>query len=440
MNPSNIAPHSVEAEESIIGSFLLDEKKRFSILEKIKPEHFYVRDIGEIYKIIQRMSAEDRRIDMVSLSDAMSKENQDDSAFIYLGQIQRNVPSSANVEEYCDIVLDRYNGRKLLDAAYNIQERVYAGNDYQEVRKLAYDDLEPLFQSYGEKTIADAEEIASDFIDEMKRLFKFGGRLSGWSTGDKHLDEVTGGLNPGDYVNISARSGGGKSTRALNYVRHFMEQGRRILIFSMEMKKKMLAMKLVSDIGSIRFNNLKHANMNDEELSRMTMATVKLKESNLHIDESSGNRIEDIERKARQLKAKYGNLDMLVIDYIQRIRHDSSKSYAELTNASNRLKDLFMELDCCGLVLAQFKKNSKGIPDATDLRETGAIENDSDIIIFIHTPSQDMKPHKGMQTLQIFNKVRLGESCVKLLHNDLEHQRFVPVDGEYIEEDENPRF
>tara|TARA_R110000782_G_scaffold257622_1_gene346918 strand:- start:43 stop:666 length:624 start_codon:yes stop_codon:yes gene_type:complete len=205
----------------------------------------------------------------------------------------------------------------------------------------------------------------------------------------------------------------------------------------MEMKRQKAMMKICSDVGNVPFNMLKNGDLDDYQWAGVGDAMGKMRDTKLHIDDSSGLSIDDIERKARQLKAKYGELDLIVVDYLQRIKINSSNMYQELTNASNRLKDLFMELNCAGIVLAQLKKNSTGFPNASDLRETGAIENDSDLLIFLHTDSQDLKPHAGMLTAEIFNKVRFGETGVKMLNNELGFQRFTCSDDTYTEQEDS---
>ena len=438
MNISNIVPNSLEAEQSIIGSIIIDPASINGIVELIKPTHFYNRSHSIIYTAMTEMIASKRPVDLITLSDYLERKNllEEAGGFVYLADIAKNTPSSANAIAYCSTVIDRWNGREILSACHSGADMVREGKCYEEVRKGLYDALEGLFKERGENEIAGAESLCDEFISELERLQKYKGGLTGWSTGDVHIDAATGGLMPGDYVGLAARSGGGKTTKAMNILRHFVENNRRCLFFSMEMKRQRAMMKLCSDLVNVPFNELKSGHLSDDNWGRVSNALEVLKRSKLHIDDSSGLSIDDIERKARQLKAKYGSLDLIVIDYIQRIKIDSGNMYSELTNASNRLKDLFMELGCAGIVLAQLKKNAVNLPNAADLRETGAIENDSDLLLFLHTPSEDLKPHPGMLTLEIFNKVRYGETCIKMLKNELAYQRFTCSDSEYIEPEE----
>ena len=438
MNIANAVPHSLESEQSILGAILIDTKSINGIVELIKPDHFYSRSNAIIYTAMIEMIGSKRPVDLITLTDYLERKNLLDEAggFVYVADIANNTPSSANAIAYCKTVIDRWNGRQILAACHGGVEAVTGGKCYKEARKGVYDALESLFQERGENDIADAESLCDEFITEMERLQQYKGGLTGWSTGDVHIDAATGGLMPGDYVGLAARSGGGKTTKAMNILRHFVEEDRRCLFFSMEMKRQRAIMKMVSDVGNVPFNTLKTGSLPDDDWGRVSNAMEVLKGSKLHIDDSSGLSIDDIERKARQLKAKYGGLDLIVIDYIQRIKIDSNNMYSELTNASNRLKDLFMELGCAGIVLAQLKKNAVNVPNAADLRETGAIENDSDLLIFLHTPSEDLKPHPGMLTLEIFNKVRYGETGIKMLKNELAFQRFTCSDSEYVEPEE----
>lgn len=437
-----LPPFSIDAEQGIIGSMLIDSKKVHRIIELIKPEYFYNLAHSIAFQACKELSASKKSIDLITLTDLLERKGQLDDAggFAYIGQLARNTPSSANFETYCSIVIDKWNGRQVLSAAYSAIEKIYAGECYQKARQELYDDLEPLFLDNGEMLIAGGHELAESLTDELERLLKSKEGMTGLSTGDQHIDEATGGFHPGDYIGLGARSGGGKTTKAMNVLAHYTKMNRRSLFFSMEMKKQKVMMKLVSDMANVPFAGIKNPSSLDEmQWHRITETMGFIKNSRLHVDDSSGLAIEDIERKARQLKAKYGELDLIIVDYIQRIKVGEN-SYQGYTDASHRLKDLFMELGCAGIVLAQLKKNSIGYPNASDLRETGAIENDSDVLIFLHTPSEDLKPHKGMLTAEIFNKVRFGETGVKMLTNELDYQRFKCTDQEYVEDEKPSRF
>lgn len=434
MERLNVPPHSLQAEQAVLGSILLDNTVMQQVAEIVKPEQFYTQTCADIYKAMKALYASNKPIDLVTLPELVEAE------FSYIASLMKDTPSTANVKTYCETIVQKWHGRQLIAAGHSLVESIYAGEDYEQSRQRAYNDLEKLFQVHGEESIADGEDLCGIMIDEMERIVNLNGELPGYSTGDAHIDEVTGGFMQGDYICLAARSGGGKTTKALNIIRHFTDCGRRSLMFSMEMKKKKFMQKLCSDMANVKYGKIKRGDLDDVETMNIGQALLRIKESKLHVDDSSGLKIDDIERKARRLKAKYGELDLIVIDYMQRINHDSSNKYAELTDASHRLKNLFMELDCVGVVLAQLKKNSMGFPNASDLKETGAIENDADTIIFYHTDSEDRKPVKGMLTAQIFNKVRDGETCVKMLSNELDYQRFVCSGAEYEEPEEKGGF
>lgn len=429
MSGIKIPPHSMQAEQGILGAILIDAKSIEMAAHFVESKHFYNATHSEIYTAMRELYKANKPIDLITMSDLLEKKGMDDAVAL-VAEIMRNASSSASLKTHCEMVVDKWKGRELIGSAHELAERVYSGEDYDEARHLAFKALESLTAVGGEEIIHDGNDLANSFAEEMERIMSAGG-MTGLTTGDEHIDYVTGGFQPGDYITMAARSGGGKTTRALNILSHMMQNGKRCLMFSMEMKKQRVMMKLASDIASVEFDKIKSASMDDKEWSRVSRAVAITKASKIHVDDSSGLSISDIERKARRLKAKYGELDLIVVDYIQRIKHDSANKYSELSDASNRLKDLFMELNCSGIVLAQLKKNSMGLPNASDLRETGSIENDSDVIIFLHTDSEDRKPKKGMLTCEIFNKVRYGETCVKMLTNELQFQRFKCTDQEY---------
>mgnify|MGYP003665000932 FL=1 len=442
MEDLKVPPHSLVAEQSVLGSMIISDTHHYTVVEMINADHFYVQSHSEIYKAIKILLENKKPVDLLTIADLLESLGTLEYAggMAYIGELARNTPTSANVITYCDMVINEWNGRKIIEACHKAMDQVYSKSSYKQARETLYSDIEPLFVERGENEIAGATELCDAFIDELERLGKTDGGMSGLCTGDRHLDEATGGLHPGDYLALAGRSGSGKTTRAMNILAHYTKMGRRSLFFSMEMKRQKGMMKLVSDIGSVPFSAIKTADLNDYQWSCASEAIATVKKSKLHIDDSSGLSIGDIERKARQLKAKYNGLDLIVVDYIQRLKIDSSNMYTELTNASNRLKDLAMELGASIIVIAQLKKNSTGFPNASDLRETGAIENDSDVLMFLHTPSEDLKPHKGMLTCEIFNKVRFGETGVKMLENQLDYQRFACVDDEYVEAEQTNRF
>lgn len=438
MNNLNVPPHSIQAEQGILGAILIEPQSIEVAAHMVEAKHFYNAMHSDIYQSIRELYKANKPIDFVTMSDLMEKKGLQDSIAV-VADIMRNASSNASLKTHCEIVVDKWKGRQLIGAAHELMESVYGGNDYDAARHSTFKSLEALTAVGGEEVIHDGFDLAESFTDELERIMSAGG-MTGLTTGDEHIDYVTGGFQPGDYITMAARSGGGKTTRALNIMAHMIQNGKRCLMFSMEMKKQRVMMKLASDIASIEFDKIKKAEMDDFEWHKIGQAVKTVKESNIHVDDSSGLSIADIERKARRLKAKYGELDLIVIDYIQRIKHDSANKYSELSDASNRLKDLFMELNCSGIVLAQLKKNSMGLPNASDLRETGSIENDSDVIIFLHTDSEDRKPKKGMLTCEIFNKVRYGETCVKMLTNELQYQRFKCTDQEYHAPEDEGKF
>ena len=439
MNSLNVPPHSIQAEQGILGAILIDDKSIEIAAHMVDAKHFYNAMHSDIYQSMRELYKANKPIDLVTMSDLMEKKGLQDSIAV-VADIMRNASSTASLKTHCEIVVEKWKGRQLISAAHELMENVYGGSDYDEARHSTYKALESLTAVGGEEVIHDGHDLAVAFTDELERIASAGG-MTGLTTGDEHIDYVTGGFQAGDYITMAARSGGGKTTRALNIMSHMIQNGKRCLMFSMEMKKQRVMMKIVSDIASVQFDKIKSNEMDDFEWHKVVKAIGMIKESPIHVDDSSGLSIADIERKARRLKAKYGNLDLIVVDYIQRIKHDSANKYSELSDASNRLKDLFMELNCSGIVLAQLKKNSMGLPNAADLRETGSIENDSDVIIFLHTDSEDRKPKNGMLTCEIFNKVRYGETWIKMLTNELQFQRFKCTDQEYspVEED-RPRY
>ena len=202
-------PNSLEAEQSIIGSMLIDESCHFSVVELIVSDHFYWHSHSEIYKAIKLLLENKKPIDLLTVSDMMESLGtlEDAGGMAYIGELARNTPSSKNVVTYCEIVIKEWNGRKIIEACNTALDKIYAKKDYKSAREDLYKDIEPLFSERGDNEIADSGALCDSFISELERLSKSDGGMSGLCTGDKHLDNATGGLHAGDYLGLAGRSG-----------------------------------------------------------------------------------------------------------------------------------------------------------------------------------------------------------------------------------------
>ena len=234
MEDLKIPPHSLVAEQSVLGSMIISSEHHYTVVEMINAEHFYIQSHSEIYKAIKMLLENKKPVDLLTISDLLESLGTLESAggMAYIGELARNTPTSANVITYCEMVIMEWNGRKIIEACHKALDQVYSKSGYKKARETLYSDIEPLFVERGENEIADAPELCEAFIDELERLGKTDGGMSGLCTGDRHLDEATGGLHPGDYLALAGRSGSGKTTRAMNILAHYTKMGRRSLYSS----------------------------------------------------------------------------------------------------------------------------------------------------------------------------------------------------------------
>ncbi|MEP4002451.1 MAG: DnaB-like helicase N-terminal domain-containing protein, partial [Ekhidna sp.] len=256
----NVPPHSIQAEQGVLGAILIDASCIEVAAHMIESKHFYAAMNADIYQSMRELYKSNKPIDFVTMTDLLEKRGQGDAVAV-VADIMRNASSTASLKNHCEIIIDKWKGRQLIGAANVLAESIYNGDDYDEARHGAFKSLEALTAVGGEEVIHDGYDLASSFTDELERILHAGG-MTGLTTGDEHIDYVTGGFQPGDYITMAARSGGGKTTRALNIMTHMIQNDKRCLMFSMEMKKQRVMMKMASDIASVEFDKLKTANMN----------------------------------------------------------------------------------------------------------------------------------------------------------------------------------
>ncbi|WP_150141536.1 replicative DNA helicase [Candidatus Enterovibrio escicola] len=388
-------PHSTEAEQSVIGGLLLDNERWEAVSERLAKADFYSRHHRIIFDAMSSLFDSGTPVDLVTLSEYLEKhEKLDDvGGFAYLTDLAKNTPSAANILAYTDIVAERSILRHMISTANEIADAAYntQGRKPEELLDLA----EKKVLSISEvRTKNDNIFDSKSLIAETKKRFESSNRnaITGVRTGFEELDAKTLGLQPSDFVVIAARPSHGKTTLALNISESaIMEEEKPVLIFSLEMPNNQIMDKLVSSLSSVDLSSIKTGQLGEhqESVVASTLSMLEWKQ-NFYIDDSGALSPTELRAKARRIAREHGGLSMIVVDYLQLMRVPALayNRTLEISEISRSLKALAKELEVPVVALSQLNRSLEQRPDKrpinSDLRESGAIEQDADLIMFIY--------------------------------------------------------
>ncbi len=415
-------PHSSEAEQAILGGVMLDNKVWDHVATKLATADFYRTEHRTIYKAITELAKKNQPFDVVTLLDALHSINELDDAGgeTYLFELANNTPSVANVSAYADIVREKSVQRQLISVASEIADSAYntAGRDVAELLDFA----ETKVFAIAEQTGGDGgpESIKSILVKTVERidaLYHHGDGITGLATGLSDLDKMTSGLQPSDLVIVAGRPSMGKTTLVMNMAEHAaIKAGKPVLVFSMEMPSDSLAMRMMSSLGRIDQHRIRTGKLNDDDWPRITSSVSMLSEAPLFIDDSTALSPAELRARARRLAKEQGQLGLVVVDYLQLMKVPGFKAdnrTAEISEISRSLKSLAKELEVPVIALSQLNRSLEQRHDKrpvmSDLRESGAIEQDADLICFIYRDEvyNDESPDKGTAEI-IIAKQRNG--------------------------------
>jgi replicative DNA helicase len=404
-------PASVESEQAVLGALLLDNDA-IDRIGDLRAEHFYRADHRTIFAEIMNLVGRGIGADVLTLMERLQAKGKvsDVGGMVYLNDLAQNTPSAANVSRYAQIVRDRAQKRGLLAFASEIQDSVGSGPDDASVLiDRAATKLEVLAASTVKCEPKLAAQGLADHISVLQSRSEGNGRI--FKTGLVDLDRaLNGGLRAGWVLIAAARPGMGKSALALNIATHCaVDHG--VLFLSMEMPEAELHDRNLASIGSIPLDTVMASPLDDNEYwNRVTLAATKIKDLNLYIDDQPALRLLDVRAKARLIKRKAG-LSLIVVDYLQLMAGDGSNRNAEIEGISRGLKALAKELDVAIIALAQLNRKveerSNRLPQLSDLRDSGSIEQDADAVLFIHR-EEVANPDAGEQW-QGFAQVRIAK-------------------------------
>ncbi|SFK65934.1 primary replicative DNA helicase [Marinilactibacillus piezotolerans] len=388
-----LPPQNIEAEQSVLGSILLNPEALISAMEYIESEDFYRRAHQLIFQTMVDLSERNEAIDVITIADRLESKNQleDIGGTPYLADIATTVPTAANVEYYSKIVEERSILRRLIQTATEIASR-----GYEESSNLPnlLDEAERKILEVSEKRsrsgFVNIETVLRETINNIDELFQNDEEITGISTGYKALDQMTAGLHEDELIILAARPGVGKTAFALNVAQNIgTKTDETVAIFSLEMGAEQLVNRMLCAEGTINASNLRTGKLTEEEFTKLFVAMGSLSKANIYIDDTPGIRTAEIRAKCRRLKQERGSLGLVVIDYLQLIEGTGRESrQQEVSEISRQLKKLAKELSVPVVALSQL---SRGVeqrqdkrPILSDLRESGSIEQDADIVAFLY--------------------------------------------------------
>jgi len=417
-----VPPHSIEAEQSVLGGLLLDNSSWDKIADMVVENDFYRHDHRLIFRAIAHLFEQSQPVDVITLAEHHDKHGELDQIgeLAYLGMLARNTPSAANIAAYASIVRERSVLRQLIavgttisNSAFN-PEGLSSADMLDKAEREVFDIAEKGAKRGG--GFIQVKDVLSKVVDRIDTLFESDSPITGLSTGFTDFDTQTSGLQPADLVIVAGRPSMGKTTFAMNLAENAAIRSKQpVAVFSMEMPADSLAMRMLSSLGQIDQHRLRTGQLNDDDWPRLTSAIALLNEAPLFIDDTPALTATELRARARRLKREHG-LSLIVIDYIQ-LMQGSGKAgenrTTEVSEISRSLKALAKELEVPVIALSQLNRSLEQRPNKrpvmSDLRESGAIEQDADLIVFIYRDEvyNEDSPEKGKAEI-IIGKQRNG--------------------------------
>jgi len=397
MPESRMPPHNQEAEESVLGALLIDKDAIITVAEFLRAEHFYQDKHAKIYEAMLKLFEEREPIDLVTLKSSLKKNG--DLTIIggteYLTGLIDSVPTSANIEHYARLVEEAAIKRKLIGIAARISEMAFA--DREESKNILDRSEQEIFavsQSHSKRNFITLKSALSESFDRLDELHKRSGSLRGVPTGFADLDNKLAGMQDSNLLILAARPGKGKTALVLNIAQYVaVEQKLPVGFFSLEMSKEELVDRLLVSQANVDAWRLKTGKLSDEDFTNLSDAMGELAEAPLFIDDTPGINILEMRTKARKLQVEQG-ISLIVVDYLQLA--DPGRKFdnrvQEVSIISQGLKNLARELKIPVLAVSQLSRavesRGDGIPQLADLRESGAIEQDADVVMFLYEPGK----------------------------------------------------
>jgi len=443
-----LPPQAIDAEQSLLGSLMLDSYIIDDVESEIEGRDFYRSDHQKIYKAIMTLSQRDDAIDVVTVSEELEKSGKlkEIGGLAYLSSLAKNTPNSGNVVSYAKIVRENAILRRLIETSNDIIEKAYHPDgdkcdtvlDFAEQRILEIKNQEGKNDDGFEKI----DSLLSQSLEKIEELFESQEPITGAPTGFTKLDELTTGLHGGELVVIAGRPSMGKTTLSMNIVENAaVTKNLPAAIFSLEMPSVQIATRMLSSLSRINSRKLRTGELKQSDWNKLTGTMLMLQDKPIYVDDTPGISVLEMRSRARRLAAKHEEgLGIIVIDYLQLMQGDgnSENRVSEISNMTRGLKGLAIELDVPVVVLSQLNRGLEQRPDKrpimSDLRESGAIEQDADLILFVYRDevyNKDQEDNKGKAEV-IIGKQRngpLGTVMLKFLGEYTRFENFAGPEG-----------
>ncbi len=441
-------PHSVEAEQSVLGSLMLDNSKLDSILAIINERDFYRQDHRVIFRMMLALQEAGQPLDVITLSEELHKHNELDriGGLGYLVDMANNTPSAANIAAYANIVRERSTLRQLIEAAQEISKSSMnpSGLDSDDLLHLAEKRVAEIAEDRPkEGGLVGVNDLLKATVQRIDELFRSGTDITGVASGLTDLDQRTSGWQPGELIILAARPSMGKTALALNFVETAMfTQVKPVFVFSMEMPSAALIMRMMSSVGRIDQTKMRNGKLTEEDWPKLSSAVAKMKDKLLFIDDTPGLNPQEMRARVKRITREHGNPGLIMVDYLQlmQVAGTSEGRTQEISEISRSLKAMAKEFDCPVIALSQLNRGVEQRPNKrpmnSDLRESGAIEQDADVILFIYRDEyyHEDSPDKGIAEL-ILGKQRNGEIGTCRAAFIGKYTRFDNLAPEYFQQD-----
>ncbi|WP_151446498.1 replicative DNA helicase [Lacisediminimonas profundi] len=419
-----VPPHSIEAEQSVIGGLLLDNAAWDRIADFVTLDDFYRYDHRIIFQHVVKLINNGRPADVITVYEALTNSGKAEEVggLAYLNALAQNTPSAANIRRYAEIVRDRGVLRKLITVSDEISSQAFSPQG-KEVKQMLDEAEAKIFSiaeegSRGAQGFIAIQPLLTEVVERIDELYNRDNQneITGVPTGFVDLDRMTSGLQPGDLVIVAGRPSMGKTAFSLNIGENVaIDNGLPVAVFSMEMGGTQLAMRMLGSVGRLDQSRLRVGKLSDEDWPRLTHAIQKMNDAQLYIDETPALSSIELRARARRLSRQCGKLGLIIVDYLQLMSANSAgeNRATEISEISRGLKGLAKELHCPVIALSQLNRSLEQRTDKrpvmSDLRESGAIEQDADVILFIYRDEvyNPDSPDKGTAEI-IIGKQRNG--------------------------------
>lgn len=435
-----LPPQNLDAERSLLGSVLISQDAFFKIVDIIKPEDFYENNHKLIFAAIIKLTEEQKPVDLVSLTNILSGRGELEAVggSSYIAELTTSVATASHAKHYAEIIAEKSLRRRLISASEDIVELSYdeADTDTNSILDAAEQKIFNVAKNSVKSDLVSIETILTEQFDKLELLHQQGGKLAGIPTGFIDIDRKLAGLNRSDLIIIAARPAMGKTTLALNIAHNIaIDENLPVLFFSLEMSKEQLVDKMLSTESGVDNSKLRTGNLTDEDFENLSHAWGALGEANMYIDDTPGITVTEMRAKARRLSYKQ-KPGLIVVDYLQLMSgtgRDLGNRVQEVSEISRGLKILARELDVPVIALSQLSRSVESrhpqIPQLSDLRESGSIEQDADIVSFLYREEYyNPETEKKHITDLIIAKFRNGPTGKIELYFKPDNQKFMNLD------------